>query len=82
MSDFLLVLQRMNIIKYNFIQINLLIENKLIICALENLHYNFIMLENEMESYVRIGRRGLKNLTYPYMGLEVGSKFLNSFLRN
>ena len=27
------------------------------------------MLKNEMESYVRIGRRGLKNLTYPYMGV-------------
>jgi hypothetical protein len=26
------------------------------------------MLKNEMKSYVRIGRRGLKNLTYPYMG--------------
>ena len=26
------------------------------------------MLKNEMESYVRIGGRGLKNLTYPYMG--------------
>ena len=24
------------------------------------------MLKNEMESYVRIGRRGLKNPTYPY----------------
>ena len=39
MSCFLLVLQRMN-----------------------NVKYNFIMLKNEMESYVRIGRRGLKNL--------------------
>ena len=26
------------------------------------------MLKNEMESYVRIGGKGLKNLTYPYMG--------------
>ena len=26
------------------------------------------MLKNEMESYVRVGGRGLKNLTYPYMG--------------
>ena len=26
------------------------------------------MLKNEMESYVRIWGRGLKNLTYPYMG--------------
>ena len=29
---------------------------------------NFIMLKNEMESYVRI-REGLKNLTYAYMGV-------------
>ena len=28
------------------------------------------MLTNEMESYVRIGGRGLKNLTYPYMGVR------------
>ena len=27
------------------------------------------MLKNEMESYVRIGGRGLKNLTYPYRGV-------------
>ena len=27
-----------------------------------------------MESYVRIGGRGLKNLTYPYMGVGVRSK--------
>ena len=26
------------------------------------------MLKNEMESHVRLGRRGLKNLTYLYMG--------------
>ena len=25
-----------------------------------------------MESYVRIGERGLKNLTYPYMGVRGG----------
>jgi hypothetical protein len=25
------------------------------------------MLKNEMESYIRIGGRGLKNLTHPYM---------------
>ena len=31
---------------------------------------NFIVLKNEMESYVGIGGRGLKNLTYPYMGVE------------
>ena len=29
----------------------------------------FNYVENEMESYVRIGGRGLKNLMYPYMGL-------------
>ena len=27
------------------------------------------MLKNEIESYVRIGGRGLKNFTYPYMGV-------------
>ena len=27
------------------------------------------MLKNEMESYVRIGEKDLKNLTYPYMGV-------------
>ena len=43
MSCFLLVLQRMNSLKYNF-----------------------AMLKNEMESYVRTGGMGLKNLTYPY----------------
>ena len=32
------------------------------------------MLKNEMESYVRIGRRGLKNRRYPYMGVGKGSK--------
>jgi hypothetical protein len=31
------------------------------------------MLKNEMESYVRILGRGLKNLTYPYMRVG-GSK--------
>ena len=51
MSCFLLVLQRMNSVKYNF-----------------------IMLKNEMESYVRTWGRGLKNLTYPYMGVGVGQK--------
>ena len=30
------------------------------------------MLKNEMESYVRIERRGLKNLMYPYMGVGWG----------
>ena len=33
------------------------------------------MLKNEMESYVRTGGMGLKNLTYPYMGVGGGSKF-------
>ena len=28
------------------------------------------MLKNEMESYVRIGERSLKNFKYPYMGAE------------
>ena len=37
------------------------------------------MLINEMESYVRIGGRGLKNLTYPYMGVE-GVKNCQSIL--
>ena len=32
------------------------------------------MLKNEMESYVRIGGRGLKNLMYPYMGVGVEVK--------
>ena len=27
------------------------------------------MLKYEIESYVRIGEKGLKNLTYPYMGV-------------
>ena len=29
----------------------------------------FIMLKNKVESYVRIGGRGLKNLTYAYVGV-------------
>ena len=37
---------------------------------MNSVKYNFIMLKNEIESYVRIGGRGLKNLTYPYMGVE------------
>ena len=56
MSCFLLILQRMNSVKYNF-----------------------SMLKNEMESYVRIGGRGLKNLTYPYMGIG-GSKIAKIIL--
>ena len=28
------------------------------------------MLKNEMEAYVRIGGRGLKNRMYPYMGVR------------
>ena len=39
---------------------------------MDSVKYNFIMLKNEVESYVRIGGRGLKNLTYPYMGLLGG----------
>ena len=35
------------------------------------------MLKNEMESYVRIGGRGLKNLTYTYMGVEWVKIFQN-----
>ena len=45
-SSFLLVLQKMNSVKYN--------------C---------IMLKKEMESYLRIWGKGLKNLMYPYMGV-------------
>ena len=52
MSSFLIVLQRMNSLKDNF-----------------------IMLKIEMESYVRTGVRGLKNLTYPFMGVGRGQKF-------
>ena len=37
------------------------------------------MLKNEMESYERIGGRGLKNLTYPYMG-EEGVKICQNHL--
>ena len=35
---------------------------------MNSVKYNFIMLKNEIKSYVRIGERDLKNLTYPYMG--------------
>jgi hypothetical protein len=35
---------------------------------MNSVKYNF-MLKNEMESYVRIGGRGLKKLTYPYIGV-------------
>ena len=41
----------------------------LVLQIMNSVKYNFIMLENEMESYVRTGVRGLKNLTYPYMGV-------------
>ena len=34
------------------------------------------MLKNEMESYVRAGGGGLKNLSYPYM--EVGGEEVKS----
>jgi hypothetical protein len=37
------------------------------------------MLKNEMEFCVRIGGRGLKNLTYPYMGVG-GVKIANIIL--
>ena len=40
------------------------------------------MLENEMESYVRIGGRGLKNLMYPYMGVEGCQQLPKLSLRN
>ena len=39
------------------------------------------MLKNEMESYVRIAGRGLKNLTYPYMEVG-GQKWPKSSLHN
>jgi hypothetical protein len=45
---------------------------------MNSVKYNFIMLKNEMESYIRIGGRGLKNLMYPYM--RVGES--KSSLRN
>ena len=35
------------------------------------------MLINEMESYLRIGERNLKNLTYPYMGVGWVKNFQN-----
>ena len=35
------------------------------------------MLKNKIESYVRIGGRGLKNLTYPYMGVGGIKNFQN-----
>jgi hypothetical protein len=38
------------------------------------------MLKSKMESYVRIGGRGLKNLTYPYMGVGGGSKIAKIML--
>jgi hypothetical protein len=41
------------------------------------------MLKNEMESYVRVGGRGLKNLTFPYMEVgKGGQKSQKSSLRN
>ena len=39
----------------------------------------FYYVENEMESYI-IGGRGLKNLTYPYMGAGEGSKIVKIIL--
>ena len=41
---------------------------------MNNVQYNYSMLKNEMESYVRIGDRGLKYLTYPLHGVRGGSK--------
>ena len=35
------------------------------------------MLKNELESYLRIRERGLKNLTYPYMGVGGVKNFQN-----
>ena len=39
----------------------------LVLQRMNSVKYNLIVLKNEMESYVRIGGRGLKNLTYPYI---------------
>ena len=47
----------------------------LLLQIMNSVKYNFIMFKNEMESYVRIGKRGLKNFTYPYMG--VGKRVKN-----
>ena len=44
---------------------------------MNSVKYNFIMLKNEMESYLKIGGRGLKNLTYPYMGVRGVKNFQN-----
>jgi hypothetical protein len=49
---------------------------------MNSVKYNFIILKDEMESYVRIGGRGLKNLKYPYMGVGVGQKLAKLYLRN
>jgi hypothetical protein len=38
------------------------------------------MLKNEIESYVRIGERGLKNLTYTYMWVGEGVKIAKIIL--
>ena len=56
--------------KFLHSEVNLLIQHKLFLLVLQrmnSLKYNFIMLNNEMESYVRIGGRGLNNLTCTYM---------------
>ena len=42
-----------------------MIFESIVLQRMNSVKYNFIMLKNEMESYVR----GLKNLTYPYMGV-------------
>ena len=44
---------------------------------MNSVKYNFIMLKNEMESYVRTGRRGLENLTYPYVGVRGVKNYQN-----
>ena len=40
------------------------------------------MLKDEMESYVRIGERGLKNLTYSYLGEGVTNCQNHSYVIN
>ena len=47
---------------------------------MNSVKYNFTMLKNKMESCVRIGGRGLKNLTYPYMGEGGGEKITKIIL--
>ena len=42
----------------------------------------FYYVEKKKESYLRIGGGGLKNLTYPYMGVRGGQKLPKSSLHN